>query len=37
MYHRGDWGKEPMMTILGRSAVEVAGVARRIAAELEEE
>ncbi|MBS7622927.1 bifunctional hydroxymethylpyrimidine kinase/phosphomethylpyrimidine kinase [Candidatus Bathyarchaeota archaeon] len=35
IYHRGDWGKEPMMTILGRSAVEVVEMARRIAAELE--
>jgi len=31
IYHTGDWGKEPMITILGRSAVEVADTVTRIA------
>jgi len=31
IYHRGDWGKEPMVTILGRTAVEVAETALRLA------
>jgi len=33
IYHRGDWGKEPMVTILGRTAVKVAETAKKIAAE----
>ncbi len=33
IFHRGDWGKEPMITILGRSGVEVARLAQQIASE----
>ncbi len=33
IFHRGDWGKEPMITILGLSAVEVAKKAQEIASE----
>jgi hydroxymethylpyrimidine/phosphomethylpyrimidine kinase len=31
IYHRGDWGKEPVSTILGRSATDVVMKAVRIA------
>jgi hydroxymethylpyrimidine kinase/phosphomethylpyrimidine kinase len=31
VYHKGDWGKEPMIVILGRSAIDVARVALSIA------
>jgi hydroxymethylpyrimidine/phosphomethylpyrimidine kinase len=31
IYHTGDWGKEPMITILGKNAVEVAKMAVKIA------
>jgi len=31
IYHTGDWGKEPMITILGKSAVEVANTAVAVA------
>lgn len=31
IYHFGDWGKEPMITILGRTAEEVAGRAIKVA------
>ncbi|MEJ5293155.1 MAG: bifunctional hydroxymethylpyrimidine kinase/phosphomethylpyrimidine kinase [Candidatus Methanosuratincola sp.] len=34
IYHTGDWGKEPMMLIFGRDAVEVATKAIRIARRL---
>jgi hydroxymethylpyrimidine/phosphomethylpyrimidine kinase len=34
IYHDGDWGKEPMIEILGFDAVEVAGKALRIAEAL---
>jgi hydroxymethylpyrimidine/phosphomethylpyrimidine kinase len=33
IYHTGDWGKEPMITILGKTAIEVSEVANRIAEE----
>jgi hydroxymethylpyrimidine/phosphomethylpyrimidine kinase len=33
IYHFGDWGKEPMITILGRTAVEVAETAVKVARE----
>lgn len=35
IYHFGDWGKEPMITLLGKSAVEVSKVAVRLARELQ--
>jgi len=31
IYHTGDWGKEPMMTILGKSAVDIAKIAVAVA------
>ena len=31
IYHRGDWGKEPMIIVLGRDAVDVANKILRIA------
>jgi len=34
IYHLGDWGKEPMITLLGRTAVEVAERAVEIAKKL---
>ena len=34
IYHLGDWGKEPMITIVGKSAVEVAKKAVRVAKKL---
>jgi len=34
IYHLGDWGKEPMITVLGRSAVEVVEKALKIAEKL---
>lgn len=34
IYHRGDWGKEPVITIFGRSSVNVAKLAVRIARRL---
>jgi hydroxymethylpyrimidine/phosphomethylpyrimidine kinase len=30
IYHKGDWGKEPMITLLGKNAVEVAKMAIEI-------
>jgi hydroxymethylpyrimidine/phosphomethylpyrimidine kinase len=36
IYHTGDWGKEPMMIILGESAVAVAQTALRLARSLSE-
>jgi len=33
-YHRGDWGKEPMVVVLGASATEVVRTALRIARRL---
>ncbi len=36
IYHTGDWGKEPMMLVFGRDAVEVAMKAIRIARRLAE-
>ncbi|MCP8304403.1 MAG: bifunctional hydroxymethylpyrimidine kinase/phosphomethylpyrimidine kinase [archaeon] len=30
IYHKGDWGKEPMIVLLGKTAVEVAGMAVKI-------
>ncbi|MGC8962113.1 MAG: thiamine-phosphate synthase family protein, partial [Candidatus Bathyarchaeia archaeon] len=35
IYHEGDWGKEPVSTILGRSATDVVMKAVRIALTLE--
>lgn len=35
IYHTGDWGKEPMITLLGKTSVEVADVAVKIAREIE--
>ena len=34
IYHLGDWGKEPMITLIGRTAVEVAEKATEIASRL---
>ncbi|RLI33465.1 bifunctional hydroxymethylpyrimidine kinase/phosphomethylpyrimidine kinase, partial [Candidatus Bathyarchaeota archaeon] len=34
IYHLGDWGKEPMITLLGRTALEVAERAVEIAKRL---
>ena len=34
IFHTGDWGKEPMTTLLGKTAFEVANIAVRIAKEL---
>jgi hydroxymethylpyrimidine/phosphomethylpyrimidine kinase len=34
IYHLGDWGKEPMITIVGKSAVDVAKKAVRVAKKL---
>lgn len=34
IYHRGDWGKEPMITVLGRDAVEVVKKVLNIARSL---
>lgn len=34
IYHTGDWGKEPMIILLGKTAIEVADVAVKIAREL---
>jgi len=34
IYHLGDWGKEPMITVLGRSAVEVVEKALKIAEKI---
>jgi predicted fused transcriptional regulator/phosphomethylpyrimidine kinase len=31
IYHKGDWGKEPMITLLGKNAVEVAKMAVKLA------
>lgn len=36
IYHEGGWGKEPMITILGSSALQVASLAIEIAKRLEE-
>ncbi|MEM2906404.1 MAG: bifunctional hydroxymethylpyrimidine kinase/phosphomethylpyrimidine kinase [Candidatus Bathyarchaeia archaeon] len=36
VYHLGDWGKEAMATLLGRSGVDVAGKAIRVAKALTE-
>ena len=33
IYHTGDWGKEPMITILGKTAIEVSKIANKIAEE----
>ena len=30
IYHKGDWGKEPMITLLGKNAVEVAKMAIKL-------
>ncbi|MCP8312004.1 MAG: bifunctional hydroxymethylpyrimidine kinase/phosphomethylpyrimidine kinase [Candidatus Methylarchaceae archaeon HK02M1] len=30
IYHKGDWGKEPMIVLLGKTAVEVAGTAIKL-------
>ncbi|MDP2900700.1 MAG: thiamine-phosphate synthase family protein [Candidatus Bathyarchaeota archaeon] len=35
IYHDGDWGKEPMIEILGVDAVDVAGKALRVAEALQ--
>jgi predicted fused transcriptional regulator/phosphomethylpyrimidine kinase len=35
IYHRGDYGKEPMIVLLGRTATEVAELSIRIARRLE--
>ena len=35
IYHMGDWGKEPMITVLGKSALEVVGKVVKIAEGLE--
>jgi hydroxymethylpyrimidine/phosphomethylpyrimidine kinase len=35
IYHDGDWGKEPMIEILGIDAVDVAGKALRVAEALQ--
>jgi len=34
IYHFGDWGKEPMITLLGKTSVDVASIAVKIAREL---
>jgi predicted fused transcriptional regulator/phosphomethylpyrimidine kinase len=34
IYHFGDWGKEPMITLLGKTSVDVASIAVKIAKEL---
>jgi len=34
IYHLGDWGKEPMITLIGKTAVEVAEKATEIASRL---
>jgi hydroxymethylpyrimidine/phosphomethylpyrimidine kinase len=31
IYHKGDWGKEPMITLLGKNSVEVAKMAIKLA------
>ncbi|MFQ5761943.1 MAG: PfkB family carbohydrate kinase, partial [Candidatus Bathyarchaeia archaeon] len=36
IYHRGDWGKEPMITVLGRSPQQVVGTVIKIAGELKD-
>jgi hydroxymethylpyrimidine/phosphomethylpyrimidine kinase len=36
IYHLGDWGKEPMITIVGQTAVEVAAKALEVAKRLSE-
>jgi len=35
IYHEGDWGKEPMIVLLGKSATELVKLTIRIAQELE--
>lgn len=37
IYHMGDWGKEPIATLLGKTALEVAERAAMLANKLEEE
>ena len=34
IYHKGDWGKEPMITLLGKDALQVAGISVKIAREV---
>ena len=34
IYHTGDWGKEPMIILLGKNSVEVADMAVKIAIEF---
>ncbi|MEM4980393.1 MAG: thiamine-phosphate synthase family protein, partial [Candidatus Bathyarchaeia archaeon] len=34
IYHKGDWGKEPMVTLLGRDPLEVVEKALRLARSL---
>ncbi|PUA32052.1 MAG: bifunctional hydroxymethylpyrimidine kinase/phosphomethylpyrimidine kinase [Candidatus Terraquivivens tikiterensis] len=34
VYHEGDWGKEPMVTVFGRDAVEVASLVIRLAEKI---
>ncbi|MCP8322953.1 MAG: bifunctional hydroxymethylpyrimidine kinase/phosphomethylpyrimidine kinase [Candidatus Methylarchaceae archaeon HK02M2] len=34
IYHKGDWGKEPMITLLEKTAIEVANLAVRIADQI---
>ena len=36
IYHLGDWGKEPMITLVGKNAVEVAERAVAVARKLAE-
>ncbi|MEM1531314.1 MAG: thiamine-phosphate synthase family protein, partial [Nitrososphaerota archaeon] len=31
VYHEGDWGKEPMVTVFGKDAVEVASFVIKLA------
>ena len=35
IFHDGDWGKEPMIEILGVDAVDVAGKALKVAGSLQ--
>jgi predicted fused transcriptional regulator/phosphomethylpyrimidine kinase len=37
IYHIGDWGKEPMVILLGETSVEVASIAVKVARELKKE
>jgi len=33
IYHTGDWGKEPLITLLGKTAVDIANTAIKVAKE----